>query len=202
MPDPSRVRMTGPLTPFEAGFVAELQRHGYKRSSTNRHLQLMAHLSRWMANEGLEPEDLTCAAIERFAAARRAAGYRVHCSTQAFVPLLTYLRELWVWCLRRRLSRCRQARWRSCSTATGVTSPWSAVSTRSDGASLYWARSALSSSRSAAPGGLNSRGWAPPRSARSCSPAAQRITRRGQGHRERPALAARLPAPRGLIERR
>ncbi len=49
-----------------------------------------------MAKEGLDPGDLTSAAIERFAAARRAAGYRVHFSTQALVPLLTYLRELGV----------------------------------------------------------------------------------------------------------
>ena len=27
--DPSRVRVTGPLTPFRAGFLAELQRLGY-----------------------------------------------------------------------------------------------------------------------------------------------------------------------------
>lgn len=29
MIDPSRVRMTGPLAPFTAGFAVELQRRGY-----------------------------------------------------------------------------------------------------------------------------------------------------------------------------
>lgn len=92
--DPSRVRMTGPLTPFKAGFVAELQRQGYTASGASHQLRLAAHLSRWLASEGLDPGDLTSAAIERFRAARRAAGYSRHCSARALVPLVTYLREL------------------------------------------------------------------------------------------------------------
>lgn len=92
--DPTRARMTGPLTPFKPGFVAELQRQGYTPSGATAHVRLMAHVSRWLQGEGLEPGDFTSAAIERFRAARRAAGYSRHCSARALVPLVTHLREL------------------------------------------------------------------------------------------------------------
>jgi integrase/recombinase XerD len=94
--DPSRVRVTGPLTPFKAGFVAELQRQGYTPSGASHQVQLMAHVSRWLASEGLDPGGFTSAAIERFQTARRAAGYSNHCSARALVPLVAYLRELGV----------------------------------------------------------------------------------------------------------
>jgi integrase/recombinase XerD len=92
--DPSRVRMTGPLAPFKPGFVAELERQRFTHGSAAAHVRLMAHVSRWLAEEGLRPSDFTSVAIERFRAARRAAGYSRQCSARALVPLVTHLREL------------------------------------------------------------------------------------------------------------
>lgn len=45
MSDPSRVRVTGPLTPYVDGFAAELSRQGYRPNARASQLQLMAHAS-------------------------------------------------------------------------------------------------------------------------------------------------------------
>jgi site-specific recombinase XerD len=55
---------------------------------------LMAHVSRWLAAEGLDSGGLTAEAAGRFLAARRAAGYVLYLSPKALVPLLGYLRRL------------------------------------------------------------------------------------------------------------
>ena len=64
---------------------------GYAPSSAAGQLQVMAHLSRWLAHEGLSPGDLTPAMVERFLLARRAAGYRRLLSARAVAPLVEYL---------------------------------------------------------------------------------------------------------------
>src|SRR5487761_899794 len=94
MADPSKVRMTGPLVPFAAGFASELARQGYLPNSLAAQLHLMAHLSRWMTGEALEPGELTAEASERFLAHRRSQGYTLWLSAKAVVPLLGSLRDL------------------------------------------------------------------------------------------------------------
>lgn len=59
MSNPSRVRMTGPLTPYAEGFAAELARQGYRPNAAANQLQLMAHLSRWLATQGIDAKTLT-----------------------------------------------------------------------------------------------------------------------------------------------
>jgi integrase/recombinase XerD len=94
MIDPSRVRMTGPLTPFKAGFAAELARQGYTPNSARQLLRLVAHLSSWLAGEGLGPRDLSPAVVDGFFAASPAAGHSNHRTSKALEPLLAYLRGL------------------------------------------------------------------------------------------------------------
>jgi integrase/recombinase XerD len=94
MSDPSRVRVSGPLEPFAAGFAAELQRQGYTPGSACQQMYLFAHLSRWLAGERLDAHALEAATIERFAATRRAAGYVPYTSAKALRPLLAHLRGL------------------------------------------------------------------------------------------------------------
>jgi len=94
--DPSRVRVSGPLEPFAAGFAAVLQQQGYTPGSACHHMYLFAHLSRWLAEEHLDVHALEPAAIERFAAVRREAGYVPYTSAKALCPLLVYLRGLGV----------------------------------------------------------------------------------------------------------
>jgi integrase/recombinase XerD len=92
MMDPSRVRVTGPLERYASGFVVELAGVGYRPVSAAFQLHLMAHLSRWLAENSLMAEQLSSAEVERFLAARRAAGYTGYLSPKALAPLLGYLR--------------------------------------------------------------------------------------------------------------
>ncbi len=94
MADPLRVRMWGPLEPYSHGFAGELSRQGYTRVSATFQLRLMAHLSRWLAEKGLECRGLTPAMVEAFLTRRRAIGYTNYCSPKALSPLLRYMRGL------------------------------------------------------------------------------------------------------------
>ena len=95
MKDPSRVRVTGPLEPYAAGFAADLLAFGYRPASAAVHLRLLAHLSRWLETEGLVPGDLGEAELERFRR-RHIARYASLRGVQGLVPLLGYLRGLGV----------------------------------------------------------------------------------------------------------
>lgn len=94
MHDPSRVRGTGPLEPFAVGFADALRTSGYTARGISGQLYLMAHLSRWLAEEHLGVASLTGPVVERFMAARRVAGYAQFRSPRALEPLLFHLREL------------------------------------------------------------------------------------------------------------
>jgi integrase/recombinase XerD len=96
MGDLSRIRVTGPLEPFVSGFVAALVERGYTPVSAAHQLRLMAHVSRWLAWEGLTPDDLSPARVEEFVAVRRAAGYVNYVTPRALVALLEHLREVGV----------------------------------------------------------------------------------------------------------
>jgi len=96
MTDPSRVRVTGPLEPFAAGFGAELLRQGYALQPAAQQLRLLAHLSRWLSAEGNDAAALNATAVEAFAISRRAAGYSTHVVAGSLGPLLAYLRGLGV----------------------------------------------------------------------------------------------------------
>jgi integrase/recombinase XerD len=72
MSHPSRVRVTGPLISFAEGFAAQLAKQGYRPNAAANQLQLLAHLSRWLATKGLDATTLTASALNEFLAARRA----------------------------------------------------------------------------------------------------------------------------------
>ena len=90
----SRVRRSGPLKVYARGFADELLSVGYTPLSARSQLRLMAHVSRWLANEDLSAAGLTEAVVDRYLAARLAAGYRNFRSQKALEPLLGYLQ--WV----------------------------------------------------------------------------------------------------------
>ena len=96
MIDVLRIRFSGPLKPFAAGFATELAKQGYTPNSARLQLRLMAHVSRWLAGEGLDSEGLTSSNVVRFLGARRAAGYTTLRTDKAMRPMLTYLRQLGV----------------------------------------------------------------------------------------------------------
>src|SRR5881397_663854 len=91
---PFRVRMVGPLVAFASGFGVELTRLGYASRSAGKQVELAAHLSRWLAGQGLDATALAPSTVDSYLAARHAAGYREFRSPKALQPLLAYLRGL------------------------------------------------------------------------------------------------------------
>lgn len=87
----ARVRVSGPLAQHAEGFRAMLAGRGYAPSSAAGQLQVMAHLSRWLAEHDRSAGDVTPAAVEQFLLARKGAGYRRWLSRRAVAPLLEYL---------------------------------------------------------------------------------------------------------------
>jgi len=88
-----RVRgpLDGPLLPYGPGFEAALAGQGYSADSIGRHLRLMVHLSRWLAERHLAAGDLTAGCARRFLRFRRAQGHRHPASMAGMAPLLDYL---------------------------------------------------------------------------------------------------------------
>jgi integrase/recombinase XerD len=88
--------VAGLLAPYAEGFRAELLGQGYTQGSAAHQIHLMAHLSRWLEAQELEPAALDEHVASHFAAARRADGYAAQRSARAMMPLLGYLRALGV----------------------------------------------------------------------------------------------------------
>lgn len=84
----------GPLMPYGAGFEASLTDQGYSADSIGRHLRLMVHVSRWLAERNLTSSDLTDERGRRFLRARQAEGYAHPVSMAGMTPLLDYLRSV------------------------------------------------------------------------------------------------------------
>ena len=92
------VRVVGPLAPYVGGFKDELRRLGYPSTSSSSaaHLRLLADLSRWLAEEGMDASGLTPATVDAFFAERRAAGCLGLRTGRALLPLVEYLRQMGV----------------------------------------------------------------------------------------------------------
>ena len=82
------------MGPYSDGFRTELAARGYEPSSAAGQLQVMAHLSRWLVDRGLDGHGLTFGVVEEFLRARRVAGYRQWLSARGIAPLLDHLREV------------------------------------------------------------------------------------------------------------
>ena len=66
MGEPSRVRVTGPLEPFAAGFIAVLEEAGYRPAAAAVQIRVLAHFSRWMLENDVSPGELREPELERF----------------------------------------------------------------------------------------------------------------------------------------
>lgn len=96
MGHPSRVRVPGPLAGYADGFAARLTDLGYTPLSAANQLRVMARLSRWLAERGLGPGDLSADRVEAFLGWCRARGYTCWLSARGVAPLLGFLRGLGV----------------------------------------------------------------------------------------------------------
>ena len=88
--------VSGPLVPFAAGFESWLASRAYSPSAAADRLYQFDQLSRWCEREGLGVGELTGEQVERFAAARRAAGLVTWSSPQSALLPRGYLRSLGV----------------------------------------------------------------------------------------------------------
>ena len=88
----SVVRMVEPLAPYAPGFERELRSRGYTQLSAVWQLRLMAHVSRWLASEGLGIAAFTPERAEEFCAVRRREGYTALLTVRALAPLQEFLR--------------------------------------------------------------------------------------------------------------
>jgi integrase/recombinase XerD len=94
MGEPSRVRVTGPLEPFAAAFIAELQESGYRPAAAAVQVRVLAHLSRWMQERHVSPDELREPELERFEREHLARVVSVRGAGMTVV--LGYLRRLGV----------------------------------------------------------------------------------------------------------
>jgi site-specific recombinase XerD len=94
MVDVLGARVVGPLEVHAAGFAEQLARLGYTRWTRRQYMTLVAHLSRWLAGEGLDTGGLTAEVARRYVGARAAAGYRAFRSRRSLDLLLSYLRDV------------------------------------------------------------------------------------------------------------
>ncbi len=94
MRDPALVQVLGPLLPFSGGFRARLQVWGYAPGSQVVHLRLMAELSSWLEDRGLDGSGLSTAVMDEFVGDRRAVRLGARPIRSRRPPLLEYLIEI------------------------------------------------------------------------------------------------------------
>ena len=94
--DQCGVHVVGPLAAYRDGFDEKLRGQSYTPGSAALQLLLMAHVSRWLASQGLTAVEFTPARAVEFLGARRADGYSSRLSQRGLAPLLQYLRDLGV----------------------------------------------------------------------------------------------------------
>ena len=89
---PASLRIRGPLQAHVEGFWLELLRQGYAPASAANQLRFAAHLSKWIATEGLALGDLTESVVARFLRHRRRGRCTRYYTRRGLEPLLGYLR--------------------------------------------------------------------------------------------------------------
>ena len=89
----SDVRVPGPLAPFADVYKVRLKERGYTPLTTVNELRQVAHLSRWLEEQGTGTAGLTSQGLRQFFVSRRAEVGPKGCSSQSLLLLLEVLRE-------------------------------------------------------------------------------------------------------------
>lgn len=85
------VRVVGPLEPYAGQFAGQLADRGYTPLTRVPRLQVMTHLSKWMAAHQLGVAELSAARVEEYLGQRRSDGYALFCTRASLAPLLEVL---------------------------------------------------------------------------------------------------------------
>jgi integrase len=86
------VRPSGPLAEWVHPFREELIGRGFTARTAQDNAYVLAHLSRWLQRESLDPAGFGAEEIAAFAAARRVGGYRRWRTVESLRLMLDYLR--------------------------------------------------------------------------------------------------------------
>jgi integrase/recombinase XerD len=86
------VRPSGPLAGWVHPFREELIGQGFTARTAQDNAYVLAHLSRWLRQEGLDPARLGAEEVAAFAAARRNGGYRRWRTVASLRSMLAFLR--------------------------------------------------------------------------------------------------------------
>lgn len=86
-------QLSGPLAEHARGFRAHLVELGYTSSPIKKHLQLLAHLDRWLSKQTVPLAELNEGSAAPFFELRRQEGRSNLRTTRALAPLLGYLRQ-------------------------------------------------------------------------------------------------------------
>lgn len=85
------VRVVGPLEPHAAQFMGLLAARGYTPLTRVPRLQVMTHLSKWMATHRLAVAELSATRVEEYLVQRRRDGYAAFRTRASLAPLLEVL---------------------------------------------------------------------------------------------------------------
>src|SRR3954471_12257020 len=85
-------RLRGPLAEWVHPFREELIGQGFTPRTAQDYAYVLAHLSRWLQREGVDPAELGAGEISAFAATRRDDGYRRWRTVQSLRLMLIFLR--------------------------------------------------------------------------------------------------------------
>lgn len=89
----SRVRLRGPLADYGQGLRGHLRQLGYTELSAAELIRLLAHLSRWLEQQGIEPSALSPERVSEYVESRRASGYTARLRVESLAPVLGFLRK-------------------------------------------------------------------------------------------------------------
>ena len=92
----ARVEVGGCLAVHVSGYRSALAEFGYSERATRTHLEMLAHLSRWLEEASIDLEALTEDRLMEFFTARRRLGDRGLVTAFGVAPLFGYLRGLGV----------------------------------------------------------------------------------------------------------
>jgi site-specific recombinase XerC len=90
------VEVSGPLAGVVHEFRLELIGRGFTPRAAEDHAYVLAHLSRWLEEQGLTSVALDADRFAAFAAERRAGGYQRWRTVRSLKPMADWLRELGV----------------------------------------------------------------------------------------------------------
>ena len=91
--EPSRIPVSGELSPVVEDFRRVLAEGGFNRHTVATHTHLIADLSRWLTGRGLTAAQFTVDELPVFLADRRSAGRTALVSARGAAPMMAFLRE-------------------------------------------------------------------------------------------------------------